>query len=230
MTVDEKIDEILYAVKNAPEKYASPDYHVTYLNAVLKHVTIPGLWMEFGVYRGRSIRTIAPIAETRGEKVYGFDSFDGLPDHWDKDNPKGCYDLGGVVPEGMIDDTNPNANPGMYNPSPTRSVIPWPKNVTLIKGLFENTLEPFLCHHPENAAYVHIDSDVYSAAKTVLNQLRSRIIPGTILDFDEICDYPDYRDHEIKAFAEFLLDTGMNYKALCYQGLGYSQACFRMEK
>jgi len=226
--LNQKIDEILGMIKSAKEQYASSDYHVTYLSAVLKHVTLDGLWMEFGVYRGRSMRTIARIAAERGIDVYGFDSFEGLPDYWDSSNPKGCYNLNGIVPNGMIDDSVAGANPGMYDASPSRAISAWPANVTLIKGLFEDTLGSFLLEHPQNASYVHIDSDVYSACKTVLTTLKPRIVSGTILDFDEICDYDDYREHEIKAFAEFLLDTGIQIECLCHQSLGYSQACFRI--
>lgn len=228
--LNQKIDEILSQIKSAPEQYKCMDYHVTYLNAVLKHVCVDGLWMEFGVYRGRSMRTIASCADKKKVHVYGFDSFEGLPDHWDSSNPKGCYSLAGSIPDGMIDDTYEWANPGMYDSSPTRATVPWPKNVTLIKGWFEDTLDSFLLDHPGDAAYIHIDSDVYSAAVTVLTKLKGRIVPGTIIDFDEICDYDDYREHEIKAFAEFLLDTGHEVECLCHQGVGYSQAAFKVTK
>jgi hypothetical protein len=48
--------------------------------------------------------------------------------------------------------------------------------------------------------------------------------------FDEINDYTDYRKHEIKAFAEFLLDTKFNYNCIVYQPSTYSQACFIIEE
>ena len=44
--------------------------------------------------------------------------------------------------------------------------------------------------------------------------------------FDEICDYPDYRNHEIKAFAEFLIDTNSDYECVVFQPSTYSQGCF----
>lgn len=223
--LNEKIDEILSRVISAPEICSEADYHVTYLNKVLKHVKIPGMWLEFGVYRGRSMKTIA--SNTSGI-VYGFDSFEGLPDHWDNDNPKGCFNLNGKIPHGIIDDRFADANPGMFSTAETPRTLPWPENVVLIKGWFEDTLPPFLLEHTEDIAYLHIDSDVYSAAKTVLNCLKDRIKSGTIIDFDEICDYPSYREHEIKAFAEFLLETNLNYECLVYQRVGYSQAAFRI--
>lgn len=225
MTLDEKIDEIEEATRTKAERVGAWDYHSTYLTASCSHVKIDGLWLEFGVYRGRSITAIASHTKNI---VYGFDSFEGLPEHWNNENPQGVYGLRGEIPSGAITGSN-HDNPGMYDPAPTVTTRPWPENVKLIKGWFNNSLPPFLEEHKENAAYIHIDSDIYSSCKTVLVLMRDRIIPGTILDFDELLDYPEYRQHEIKAFAEFLLDTGRGYEALVYQNLGsYTQASFKI--
>ena len=45
-----------------------------------------------------------------------------------------------------------------------------------------------------------------------------------------VLDYPTYRDNEIKAFAEFLIDTGFRFESLIYHGANatYTQACIRM--
>jgi hypothetical protein len=220
--LEKKMDEILSRLKGESEIVRSFDYHKSYHEKCLKHISVDGLWLEFGVYRGRSICTFAAATD---KVVHGFDSFEGLPEFWDTNNPKGVYSLAGTIPSGAIDGSN-DENPGMYDSSPTRKVKPWPKNVNLVKGLFQDTLEDFLKDHPGSAAFVHIDSDIYSSADYVLKQLEERIVPGTVLAFDEICDYPDYREHEIKAFAEFLIRTGRTYKPVVHQDLGYSQGCF----
>lgn len=221
--IDKKIDEIHSRLKSESFYVRNPlDYHKSYHTKCLEHVKLDGMWLEFGVYRGRSICTFAAATE---KNVYGFDSFEGLPEFWDNDNPKGVYSLAGLVPEGAIDGSN-DENPGMYDNSPTRKIRPWPKNVKLVKGLFQDTLDHFLSENNENVSFLHIDSDIYSSADFVLRKLESRIVPGTVIAFDEICDYPDYRNHEIKAFAEFLIRTKMTYKPLVHQDLGYSQGCF----
>ena len=221
--VQNKINEIYTRLKTESEYVRNPrDYHRSYHDRCLSHIKLDGLWLEFGVYRGRSICNFASYTE---KTVYGFDSFEGLPEFWDPDNPKGVYGLRGEVPAGAIDGSNDD-NPGMYDDSPTRITKPWPKNVKLVKGLFQDTLAPFLQDVPGIVAFLHIDSDIYSAADCVLNELEGRIVPGTIIAFDEICDYPSFREHEIKAFAEFLLRTGLSYKPLVHQDLGYSQGCF----
>jgi len=227
MNVEEKIDQILFDTKNKAKRIANRDYHREYLTACCGKVTLDGLWMEFGVYRGRTIST---IAEQTTNNIYGFDCFEGLPEFWDEENPKGVYSVGGEIPLGAIDGPA-DINPGMYESVPTKVMKPWAKNIKLVKGLFEDSLPSFLEEHKEQAAFVNIDSDLYSSAKTVLTLLKDRIKHGTIITFDELVDYPTFREHEIKAFAEFLLDTGFSYEALYHQSLAsYSQACFKIIK
>ena len=63
---------------------------------------------------------------------------------------------------------------------------------------------------------MHIDCDLYSSTQTILAQLRDRIVPGTILVFDEYFNYPGWEVHEHRAFAEFIQATGRRYE---YVGL-----------
>lgn len=48
----------------------------------------------------------------------------------------------------------------------------------------------------------------YSGANDVLTLLNDRISPGAIVLFDELVNYPAYRDHEMKALWEWLGRTG----------------------
>ncbi|WP_425262729.1 TylF/MycF/NovP-related O-methyltransferase [Paenibacillus thermotolerans] len=52
--------------------------------------------------------------------------------------------------------------------------------------MFSDTLPEFANHHNEKIAFINIDSDLYSSAKTILTVLNERIVNGTILYFDEI--------------------------------------------
>ena len=228
MTVDEKIDEIESRLRSESKIMGVWDNHLAFHNACADHVKHEGMWMEFGVFRGRSL---CQFAERAPGLIYGFDSFEGLPETWDSNNPMGMFSLGGNVPTAAIDGI---ANESAFDPSPTKSTKPWPQNVRLVKGLFNESLPPFLQENKETCAMIHIDSDLYSSCKTVLEMLEDRIVPGTVLIFDEINDYTDYRQHEIKAFAEFLLKVektrNLGYKPLVYQNLGYSQGCFLIEQ
>ena len=65
MTLDIKMDQILGQIKGCKEKYGIYDYHATYHAAVFKHIEIPGLWAEFGVYRGTSMSQISAFAKEK---------------------------------------------------------------------------------------------------------------------------------------------------------------------
>lgn len=229
MTVNEKIDEILSTLDKAPWIKTVPDNHKTWMYQCTTYPTIQGLWLEMGVYRGK---TIQHIAKNTSNTVHGFDSFYGLHEHWDADNPQGVYSLNGQIPDGAIDLSVEHSDPGMYNSSPTRSTIPWPANVKLYAGFFEQTIPEFVKNNKESISFIHIDSDLYSSAKTIFEQLESRFIKGTVICFDDFPGYPEFKDknHEVKAFAEFLLKTGFEYKTLAFHpSANYSQACFVLE-
>jgi len=145
---------------------------------VLKNrlATVDGLWLEFGVFSGTTINAMSQFAPGL---VYGFDSFEGLPEDWREGKPKGRYSRDGELPQVR-------------------------ENVRLVKGWFDETLPAFLSEHPGPVSLIHVDCDLYSSTRTVLNLLRDRMVPGTILVFDELFNYPGYERHEIKAFYEFL--------------------------
>ena len=226
MTIlDDKINEIETKVRSSQLKMPCYyDYHYRYWANVIPLIGNNGLWMEFGVFRGRSIQRISSL---HTHVIYGFDSFNGLHEAWDASNPKGSYDSGGIIPAGAI----VGDNHSMFDRSPTKQTEPWNINVRLIKGYFEDTLPEFLKEHPEKAAFLHIDSDLYSSCVTILTNMKDRIVNGTIICFDDFIDFGSYREGEMKAFAEFLIDTGLGFDSLIYHGAGteYAQACVRIK-
>jgi len=154
-----------------------------YFQKVTSYVKNKGLWLEFGVCSGRTINLISTNTEN---KVYGFDSFFGLPEDWGNHQKKGEYSRNGNLP--FVND-----------------------NVELVVGLFNDTLDDFLKEHLEPVAYLHLDADLYSSTKYVLDKLENRIVTGTVISFDEIYNYPEYRDHEIKAWVEFVNKKNISY-------------------
>ncbi len=144
--------------------------------------------MEFGVFKGDSLDFIATYNPTR--TVYGFDSFMGLPERWTCD-PAGMFSTNGPLPE----------------------VKP---NVRLVEGWFEDTVPRFTEEHKENCSFVHIDCDLYSSTKTVLDGLWDRIVPGTVIVFDEYFNYPGWQQHEFRAFQEFTDAYGVEYEYIGY--------------
>jgi hypothetical protein len=142
-----------------------------------------GFLLEFGVWSGTTINAIA--ADDFSRTVWGFDSFQGLPEAWRAGYPAGAFDTGGRMPR----------------------VHP---NVVLVPGWFHETLPPFrerfLRRDP--VSLLHIDCDLYSSTITVLRGLHENLVPGTILVFDELLNYPGCEEHELKALFEYCRDFG----------------------
>ncbi|MEP5621205.1 MAG: hypothetical protein ABJP82_01350, partial [Hyphomicrobiales bacterium] len=59
-------------------------------------------------------------------------------------------------------------------------------------------------------------SDLYSSAKTAFDELKPFIGKGTVILFDEYWNYPEFMEHEIKAFREFLAQTGLGFEYIGY--------------
>jgi len=164
--------------------------------SVLRDQAVNGLYLEFGVFEGNSLNQIASLVPT--ETVYGFDSFEGLPEDWFPGNEKGKF----AVPQ------LPNVR----------------SNVKLVKGWFDETLPIFLANNSNECAFIHIDCDLYSSTRTVLNELKNRVANGTIIVFDEYFNYPNWRNGEYKAFMEFIDQTGFKFEYLGFIPRGWQVA------
>lgn len=148
-----------------------------------------GLTLEMGVCSGRTINFIAALNPEH--KVYGFDSFEGLPQAW----------------EGRKDYTIPAGEFGLRKGSPIPAVLP---NVCLIKGLFSETLPVFSREILKDSPirFLHIDCDLYQSTVDVFQHLGHGLMPGSVILFDELYNYPGWHLHEWKALQEFLQSSG----------------------
>jgi hypothetical protein len=79
----------------------------------------------------------------------------------------------------------------------------------LIPGWFHESLPAFIEQilGDSRISLLHIDSDIYSSAITVLRGLRKNIVPETVVIFDELINYPGYEEHELKALYDFCRET-----------------------
>ncbi len=166
-----------------------PDPHDTLVHA-LALAPQGGLALEFGVWAGRSLRV---IAEARGgREVYGFDSFQSAPedDRWDV--TAGTF---------ALDD------------------LPVIAGAQIVVGRFADTLPGFLAEHPGRVDFVHIDSDLYSSAVTVLDAVGPRLGAGSVVIFDEYFNYPGWEQHEHRAWREWLERTGTTAEYVAYTSI-----------
>ena len=266
-----------------------------------------GLWLEFGVFDGTTLRLAADWrskhcgGSSPSPPVFGFDTFEGLPETWDQGAggdswKKGSFDLEGRLP-------------------------PVPGNARLVKGLFADTLPQFLAevrglarHYPSSpssasslegdprstrgekergereakekgasrrrrrggggeetgsadskgltsssspsssspppppppsdldthvnpsgvgaagggfgagalsslhVSYLHVDCDLYAGARDALSLLSPLLRPGAVLVFDDLVNYPAYRDHEARALWEWVASTGLHLRVIGAKG------------
>jgi hypothetical protein len=206
MKISEFVD--VKKFKFIPEDKNTNDVRLRELDWLAPYIGDWGYNLEFGVFNGV---TISCLATARPDlEFHGFDSFEGLPSDWDmgsKHVKADAFDRKGVMPE-------------------------VPDNVKLWKGWFSQTIMDWLIHVSEegytkphlrkNISFLHVDCDVYSSTKTVLDDLNKWIVPGTIIRFDELScwrnvfkeasptgpanrvHYTTWRDHEWKAMNEWL--------------------------
>lgn len=142
----------------------------------------PVLYLEFGVYKGEATRYWSKLLLNPNSNLHGFDSFEGLPEDWNPDFPKGHFSTGGTIPD--IDD----------------------KRVKFFKGWFDATLPKYEFPSHE-VLFINLDADLYSSTIYVLNSLKNQIVPGTYIYFDEF----SHIEHEFRAFNEFMKLTGMKF-------------------
>jgi O-methyltransferase len=146
-------------------------------------------YLEFGVWKGDSITSWAEMNKHQESRLYGFDTFTGLPEDWNQVTLRGAFDLKGNVP--TVNDSR----------------------VTLIPGLFQKSLYSFLeSFRSTNPIIVHIDSDLYSSALFVLTALDRVLRPGTIIIFDEFFDL----QHEFAAFLDYTQSFYREWRALAH--------------
>jgi hypothetical protein len=149
----------------------------------LKATRISGHAMEFGVWQGRTITRIGRYFSK--QTVWGFDSFIGLPESWftkssqqGPSHPAGKFTLDGKLPASV-------------------------SNVELVAGWFNDTIPTWLEKNSGDICFLHIDSDLYSSALTVLTLLNERIVPGTVIVFDEMYPWANYEKYDLWEQGEF---------------------------
>jgi hypothetical protein len=150
------------------------------------------LWLEFGVFKGKTVNYISNFTN---DKVYGFDSFEGLPEDWRYGIYKGRFSTNGHLPE-------------VNN------------NVELIKGWFSETLPDFIKTHNKKVSFIHMDADLYSSTKCIFDNLKDYIDRDCIIVFDELINYPgfDGQTGELKAFYEFVTENKVDYEWIGMDG------------
>lgn len=182
---------MLRIIQNIPDVKTYPLTYV-FETLALKHKPNT-LWLEFGVASGRTINYISKFTN---DTVYGFDSFEGLPEKWRDGFEKGAFSRNGNFP--------------VVN-----------ANVVLVKGWFHETLPDFIQAQKKKISFIHMDADLYSSTKYILNTLKDYLDNDCVIVFDELVNYPGFDGDrgELKAFYEFITENSVKYEWLGMNGI-----------
>jgi len=163
-----------------------------------------GYVVEFGVGEGTSIRQLVRLASAN-QLVFGFDSFDGLPEEW-------------VMGEGLV-----------FPAGSFKYAQPEIEGVEYRTGWFKDTIPTWKENHQGRIALLHVDADLYSSCVTILTELNDQIVPGTVIVFDEMYEtwrHKNWKQGEYKAFNEW--KKAYNRKVYPLATGSYGEASFRI--
>ena len=59
---------------------------------------------------------------------------------------------------------------------------------------------------------MNIDCDLYSSTRDIFDAAFERIVPGTVIVFDEYFMNPNWQQHEFRAFQEAVTKHGWTYE------------------
>jgi hypothetical protein len=164
-------------------------------------------YFEMGVWYGAAIKSWTQLDSNEDSSYYGFDTFEGLPEVWEgltANAEVGTFNVGGSMDNvNIVDD-----------------------RVTLIKGLFQDTVPGFLAStdlSQSDIRLLHIDSDLYSSALFCLSKFDHIIKQNDIIVFDELSSMDEFW-----ALTDYATAFRREYKVLGHAGDYYQCVVIQM--
>lgn len=165
-----------------------------------KIVHLPGAVIECGLFKGNSFFRLAhfrDLLESRySRKLIGFDIFGPFP--------KTNFENDKKYLSAFTDSAGENS----IELKEIEKIMQYKKleNYEFVKGDINKTI-PAYCNNNEHLkiALLHIDTDVYEPAVTILENMYDRVVTGGVIMFDDYGTFPG----ETKAVDEFFSDKGL---------------------
>jgi cytochrome P450 len=214
-------------------KYDARTMFFTYAMQYLNWERVEGDILEFGVAIGKSLALLARLHQEslhtwryvddacHERRFAGFDSFEGLPvdgnahPRWGAGSFSNNY-LYGHPSLAYDEPVSPEALHRLFE----ISGLPRPEFEV---GWFDATIAASIPRKYKRAALVHIDSDLYTSAKCVLEGVAPILADGALVCFDDWFMYRgDPNQGEARALSEFLQEH-REWMAIPYQR--YSVFC-----
>ena len=154
-------------------------------------IDVQGIIIEFGVRWGQNISLMAALRGiyepfNRHRKIVGFDTFRGFPKISEKDGRSKLMRVGAdSVSENYVEyltklmELQEKDNPLSHI-----------KKFELVAGDANIEIDKYLAAHPETIiALAYFDFDIYEPTKKCLAAIRSHLVKGSVLAFDELNDH-----------------------------------------
>lgn len=162
--------------------------HYHWANQVIDR-NVEGDFVELGVFRGGTAKLLSLVMNWKksNKTLHLYDSFEGLPELTDEDEPSGekCFKKGVFkVPQQQLSQTMGSLS-----------------NYFVYPGWFSETIPSKL---PDKICYAHLDGDLYSSILESLEGVYPRLSSGAI------CVIDDYDNAGLpgvnQAVSEFMID------------------------
>jgi hypothetical protein len=154
-------------------------------------VRTPGALVEFGTLWGRRLAQLTALRElyepyNYTRRVIGFDTFTGFPGVHENDGTYVEIRAGGMaVTEGYEEHLR-----DVLDVHESESYNAQIRRFEIVSGDVRITLPEYLSAHPEMlVGLAYFDLDLYEPTKECLQLIRSRLVPGSVLAFDELEHY-----------------------------------------
>jgi len=172
--------------------------------SVIEHEALdqsPISYLEFGVYRGDSLRLWLDGISNPDSRFVGFDTFTGLPERWRPTEPAGHFNANGAAPN-------------VKDPRCSFEV-----------GLFQDTLPGFVARTDlSDRLVINLDADMFTSTLFVLTTLAPYLKSSDLIFFDEFsCPLDEFR-----AFDEFVRSFRVNYEVISAV-YGYTRVCIKIQ-
>ena len=187
--------------------------------SAMKAITFPGDIFIYGVWSGMSTKFISDYLhenQIQYSKMFGLDSFVGLPDEKDKyirhpDHNSGTYSAVNLYNDSVLN-TMTRIQDGIKN-----------DRLKLISGFYSEVLNKELAY-TENmiqAAFIDMDVDLCSSAITVLDFMyeNSLIQKGTVIYFDDWGATSEYEGGVSLAWKTIVNRHSVKYEEIFSSGI-----------
>lgn len=138
----------------------------TILKLARDHLGSAGDFVEFGCYAGDTSILLAEIIKNTPQKLYLYDSFEGLPEK----QPQDQSDIGKDFQKGALTTSKQELKKRFL-----RTNLPVP----IIKKAWFNELKPE--DIPSKIAFAFLDGDFYDSIKTSFKLIQSKLLPNATI-------------------------------------------------